>query len=459
MYKIDFNHPCHVHFIGIGGISMSGLAEILMKEGFTVSGSDNKESSLTDHLTDKGAVIFYGQKASNIIDGINVVVYTAAIHEDNEEFMEAKRQGLPMLSRAELLGQLMTNYDTPIAVSGTHGKTTTTSMLSHIFLAGDMAPTISVGGILKAIHGNIRVGSSGLFVTEACEYTNSFLHFFPKISVILNIDADHLDFFKDLDDIRHSFRLFAELLPEDGTLVINGDIENLSYITDGLACRVVTFGREASLDYSASDIQYDEQGNASFDLIRHGIPSGHVTLSVGGEHNVYNALSAIAVADLLGVSAETIQEGLLSFHGTDRRFEYKGEFNGITVIDDYAHHPTEIEATLKSAAHYPHRELWCIFQPHTYTRTKALFDEFAQALSHTDHLILADIYAARETDTLGISSEQLARAAASYGCDAIYLPSFDEIEKYVRDHCQSGDLLITMGAGDVVNIGEDLLKA
>ena len=459
MYKIDFNHPCHVHFIGIGGISMSGLAEILMKEGFTVSGSDNKESSLTDHLTDKGAVIFYGQKASNIIDGINVVVYTAAIHEDNEEFMEAKRQGLPMLSRAELLGQLMTNYDTPIAVSGTHGKTTTTSMLSHIFLAGDMDPTISVGGILKAIHGNIRVGSSGLFVTEACEYTNSFLHFFPKISVILNIDADHLDFFKDLDDIRHSFRLFAELLPEDGTLVINGDIENLSYITDGLACRVVTFGREASLDYSASDIQYDEQGNASFDLIRHGIPSGHVTLSVGGEHNVYNALSAIAVADLLGVSAETIQEGLLSFHGTDRRFEYKGEFNGITVIDDYAHHPTEIEATLKSAAHYPHRELWCIFQPHTYTRTKALFDEFAQALSHPDHLILADIYAARETDTLGISSEQLARAAASYGCDAIYLPSFDEIEKYVRDHCQSGDLLITMGAGDVVNIGEDLLKA
>lgn len=459
MYKIDFNHPCHVHFIGIGGISMSGLAEILMKEGFTVSGSDNKESSLTDHLTDKGAVIFYGQKASNIIDGINVVVYTAAIHEDNEEFMEAKRQGLPMLSRAELLGQLMTNYDTPIAVSGTHGKTTTTSMLSHIFLAGDMDPTISVGGILKAIHGNIRVGSSGLFVTEACEYTNSFLHFFPKISVILNIDADHLDFFKDLDDIRHSFRLFAELLPEDGTLVINGDIENLSYITDGLACRVVTFGREASLDYSASDIQYDEQGNASFDLIRHGIPSGHVTLSVGGEHNVYNALSAIAVADLLGVSAETIQEGLLSFHGTDRRFEYKGEFNGITVIDDYAHHPTEIEATLKSATHYPHRELWCIFQPHTYTRTKALFDEFAQALSHTDHLILADIYAARETDTLGISSEQLARAAASYGCDAIYLPSFDEIEKYVRDHCQSGDLLITMGAGDVVNIGEDLLKA
>lgn len=459
MYKIDFHQPCHVHFIGIGGISMSGLAEILLEENFTVSGSDNKESALTDHLSQNGATVFYGQKASNIIDGIDVVVYTAAIHEDNEEFMEAKRRNLPMLSRAELLGQLMTNYDTPVAVSGTHGKTTTTSMLSHIFLAGELDPTISVGGILKAIGGNIRVGSSGLFITEACEYTNSFLHFFPKIGVILNVDADHLDFFKDIDDIRHSFRRFAQLLPKDGTLVINGDIEKLSYITDGLACRVITFGREASLDYSASGITYDEQGNASFDVIKYGKPAGHMTLSVGGEHNVYNALSAIAVSDLLGIPSEKVREGLLSFHGTDRRFEYKGEIDGITIIDDYAHHPTEIEATLKTAAHYPHRELWCIFQPHTYTRTKALFPEFAAALSHADHVILADIYAARETDTLGISSGQLADAVKEHGCDAVYLPDFQEIEHYVTSHCKKGDLLITMGAGDVVNIGEDLLNA
>lgn len=459
MYKIDFNHPCHVHFIGIGGISMSGLAEILLEEGFTVSGSDNKESALTDHLTEHGAVIFYGQKASNIVDGINVVVYTAAIHEDNEEFMEARRRNLPMLSRAELLGQLMTNYGTPVAVAGTHGKTTTTSMLSHIFLSGEMDPTISVGGILKAIGGNIRVGHSELFVTEACEYTNSFLHFFPKIGVILNIDADHLDFFKDLDDIRHSFRLFAELLPADGTLVVNADIERLSEITDGLACRVVTIGKDAALDYSASDIVYDEQGNAAFELLRRGEPAGRITLSVGGEHNVYNALSAIAVADLLNTPLAAVQDGLLSFHGTDRRFEYKGERNGITIIDDYAHHPTEIEATLKTAANYPHKELWCIFQPHTYTRTKSLFPEFAQALSHADHVILADIFAARETDTLGISSEQLADAVKEHGCDAIYLPSFEAIEDFVLEHCKKGDLLITMGAGDVVNIGEKLLEA
>lgn len=458
MYKIDFDKPCHVHFIGIGGISMSGLAEILLEEGFTVSGSDNKESALTDHLTANGASVFYGQKASNIIDGIDVVVYTAAIHEDNDEFKEAKRQNLPMLSRAELLGQLMTNYETPVAVSGTHGKTTTTSMLSHIFLAGDLDPTISVGGILKAIGGNIRVGSSGLFITEACEYTNSFLHFFPKIGVILNVDADHLDFFKDLDDIRNSFHRFAQLLPADGTLVINGDIEKLSVITEGLACKILTFGKEPSMDYSAANITYDEQGNASFDVLKKGVPAGHLTLSVGGEHNVYNALSSLAVADLLGIPMKTVQEGLTTFHGTDRRFEYKGELNGVTIIDDYAHHPTEIEATLKTAAHYPHKKLWCIFQPHTYTRTKALFPEFATALSHADHVILADIYAARETDTLGISSAQLAEAVKEKGCDAIYLPDFEEIEAFVRSHCQTGDLLITMGAGDVVNIGEDLLK-
>ena len=271
MYKIDFNKPCHVHFIGIGGISMSGLAEILLEEDFTVSGSDSKETPLTEHLTKNGAQIFYGQKAANIIPGIDVVVYTAAIHEDNEEYKEAKQQNLPMLSRAELLGQLMTNYDIPIAISGTHGKTTTTSMMSHILLDAQMDPTISVGGILKAIGGNIRVGNSEYFVTEACEYTNSFLHFFPKIGVILNIDADHLDFFKDLDDIRHSFRKFAELLPEDGTLVINGEIPNLSEITDGLSCKIITFG-SSDADYSATDISYDDLGNASFTVVKNGKP-------------------------------------------------------------------------------------------------------------------------------------------------------------------------------------------
>lgn len=458
MYKIDFEHPIHIHFIGIGGISMSGLAEILLKEGFTVSGSDTKESPLTKKLESEGAHIIYGQKAENITPGIGCVVYTAAISRGNPELIEAVAQKIPMLTRAELLGQLMKNYDTPIAVSGTHGKTTTTSMISHILLEADLDPTISVGGILKAIGGNIRVGNSGTFITEACEYTNSFLNFFPKISVILNIEEDHLDFFKDLEDIRHSFRQFTSLLPEDGTLVINGEIKDHQEIYQGLSCRVVTYGPGADYDYSATDISYDENGHVSFDLLRHGEYADHIVLSVTGDHNVSNALSAIAVADLLDIPMDVTKKGLFSFTGTDRRFEYKGEWNGVTIVDDYAHHPTEIEATLKAAQHSPHNAVWCVFQPHTYTRTKAFFHEFAEALSHADHLVLADIYAARETDTLGISSKDLADEAAKLGTDTHYFPDFEQIEAFLKENCRPGDLLITMGAGDVVTIGEDLLK-
>ena len=458
MYKIDFEHPIHIHFIGIGGISMSGLAEILLKEGFTVSGSDTKESPLTKKLESEGAHIIYGQKAENITPGIGCVVYTAAISRGNPELIEAVAQKIPMLTRAEFLGQLMKNYDTPIAVSGTHGKTTTTSMISHILLEADLDPTISVGGILKAIGGNIRVGNSGTFITEACEYTNSFLNFFPKISVILNIEEDNLDFFKDLEDIRHSFRQFTSLLPEDGTLFIDGEIKDHQEIYQGLPCRVVTYGPRADYDYSATDISYDENGHVSFDLLRHGEYADHIVLSVTGDHNVSNALSAIAVADLLDIPMDVTKKGLFSFTGTDRRFEYKGEWNGVTIVDDYAHHPTEIEATLKAAQHSPHNAVWCVFQPHTYTRTKAFFHEFAEALSHADHLVLADIYAARETDTLGISSKDLADEAAKLGTDTHYFPDFEQIEAFLKENCRPGDLLITMGAGDVVTIGEDLLK-
>ena len=349
MYQIDFHTPLAVHFIGIGGISMSGLAEILLEEGFHISGSDAKESALTDALEKKGARIYYGQRASNISDSTDVVVYTAAIHPDNPEFARAKELGIPMLTRAELLGQIMRNYDTPIAVAGTHGKTTTTSMLSHILLKGDCDPTISVGGILPAIGGNIRVGQSETFLTEACEYTNSFLSFFPKISIILNMDADHLDFFKDIDDIRRSFRRFAELLPADGTLIINADTPEYQSITEGLSCQVITYGLENNADYTASDITYDEFGHASFNVRYKGSDLGRCSLKVPGSHNVSNALSAVAAGRLLNLSWEVIAEGLLSFTGTDRRFQYKGTVGGVTIIDDYAHHPTEIEATLKAA--------------------------------------------------------------------------------------------------------------
>ncbi|POP32253.1 UDP-N-acetylmuramate--L-alanine ligase [Lactonifactor longoviformis] len=457
MYQIDFKKPMHIHFIGIGGISMSGLAEILLQEDFTITGSDSRESSLTRRLEEQGARIYYGQRASNIEETTQLVVYTAAIHPDNPEYTCAAERKLPMLSRAELLGQIMKNYDTPIAVSGTHGKTTTTSMISHLLLEGELDPTISVGGILPAIHGNIRVGSSETFITEACEYTNSFLSFFPKISIILNIDADHLDFFKDIDDIRRSFRLFAEKLPEDGTLIINSDIPNYTEITDGLPCKIITYGLEQQGDYTASAITFDEFAHPSFDCLYQGQKIGRFTLQVPGMHNVSNALSAIALGNKLGLSADTIKKGLLHFGGTDRRFQYKGKVGGVTVIDDYAHHPTEIRATLTTAKNYPHNTTWCVFQPHTYTRTKALMDEFAEALTLADKVILADIYAARETDNLGISSKTLRDKIADLGTEVYYFPTFDEIENFLLENCTHGDLLITMGAGDVLKIGENLL--
>lgn len=458
MYQIDFQHPIHIYFIGIGGISMSGLAEILLDEGFRVSGSDIRPSALTQSLEQKGAAVYYGQKASNLTGDIDLAVYTSAIHPDNPEFIAMKEQSIPSLTRAELLGQMMKNYEIPIAVSGTHGKTTTTSMISEILLEGNCDPTLSIGGIFKAIGGNIRIGQSEYFVTEACEYTNSFLSFFPKIGIILNIEEDHLDFFKDIQDIRNSFHQFAALLPENGTLIINGDIENYEEITQGLSCKVVTYGASAACDYSCSQIRYDELARPAFLLNRKGGISEHFSLMVPGEHNVYNAMAAIALADLLGIGSDTIQKAFSKFSGTDRRYEYKGEINGITIIDDYAHHPTEITATLKAAANYPHKSLWCVFQPHTYTRTKAFLPEFAKALSLADHVVLADIYPARETDTLGISSKDLQEEILRLGGKSTYLPSFEEIEKFLLKNCINGDLLITMGAGDVVKIGESLLE-
>lgn len=458
MYQIDFHKPIHIHFIGIGGISMSGLAEILLKEGFSISGSDARESELTKHLENKGAVIRYGQCAENITDEIQAVVYTAAIHPDNPEFAAARTAGIPMLTRAELLGQIMRNYKTAIAVSGTHGKTTTTSMLSTILLEAGTDPTISVGGILPEIGGNIRVGHSETFLTEACEYTNSFLSFYPTVSIILNIEEDHLDFFKDIHDIRSSFHRFAGLLPDDGLLVLNGEIVHPEEITEGVAARVVTYGLTGNEDCTAHNISYNETGCASFTVVYKGKELGAITLRVPGVHNVSNALAAIAASLELGIHFPQIQNGLSAFHGTDRRFQYKGSVNGVTIIDDYAHHPTEIEATLKAAANYPHRELWCVFQPHTYTRTKAFLHEFAQALSLADHVVLADIYAARETDTLGISSKTLQEELRKLGKTCDYFPSFEEIEKFLSEKCIHGDLLITMGAGDVLKIGEKLLS-
>ncbi len=458
MYQINFQNPIHIYFIGIGGISMSGLAEILLTEGFTISGSDRAPSDLTRILTECGASVYYGQREENITPDIDLIVYTAAIKSDNPELAAAKKLNIPVLTRAQLLGQMMKNYRIPVAISGTHGKTTTTSMISQILLDADVDPTLSIGGVYKPIGGNIRVGASEYFVTEACEYTNSFLSFFPKISIILNIEEDHLDFFKDIQDIRDSFHRFALLLPEDGTLIINKDIDHVEEITAGLSCRVVTYGFSPSSDYSASQITYDAFGCPSFHLMHGDAKEEVFSLKVHGKHNVSNALAAIALADVLGIPADVTARGLLAFNGTDRRFEYKGQRNGVNIIDDYAHHPTEIRATLTAAGEYPHKKLWCVFQPHTYTRTKAFLDEFAEVLCLADEIILADIYAAREKDTLGISSQTLQQKIEALGHSCHYFSDFEAIENFLIENCTKDDLLITMGAGDIVKIAENLLQ-
>ncbi|MCM1158313.1 MAG: UDP-N-acetylmuramate--L-alanine ligase [Bacteroidales bacterium] len=457
MYQIDFNNPIHVHFIGIGGISMSGLAEILLKEHFHISGSDAKSSDIVDNLIAMGAIVNIGQCAENITDDIDLVVYTAAVHEDNPEFAACLEKQLPMLTRAQLLGQIMNNYPYSVAVSGTHGKTTTTSMLSQVFLEADMDPTVSVGGILDSIGGNVRVGKSDYFVTEACEYTNSYHAFFPYISIILNVDADHLDFFSGIDEIIESFHTFAANLSEAGTLVVNGDMDCLPRITRELPCSIVTFGLESHNRYCPADITADENGHMDYTLTVDGVSCERVHLNIGGMHNVANSLAVIAVADLLGIDREHSLAGLACFGGAHRRFEQKGTLGNVTVIDDYAHHPTEIRATLSSASHTPHHELWVVFQPHTYTRTHALFDEFADALKGFDHVILVDIYAAREADTGLVHARELADKIKELGTDARYFSSFAAVENYLLRNCKKNDLLITMGAGDVYLIGEELL--
>ena len=457
MYQIQFTSPAYLHFIGIGGISMSGLAEVLLQADFRISGSDAKASPLTDHLASLGAEIMIGQSAENIRPDADCVVYTAAIHPDNPEFRAAQELGIPLLTRAELLGQIMRQYGTAVAVAGTHGKTTTTSMCAHILMKADLDPTVSVGGILPSIGGNIRVGRSGLFLTEACEYTNSFLSFFPTIAIILNVDADHLDFFKDLDDIANSFHRFACLPGENGTLIINRDTAKYDTVTEGIEAELINYSLEQEADYTAQDIKTDDNGCCSFTCLERGAVLGSFALRVPGIHNVSNALASIALGRKLGLSPEVISEGLLSFTGTDRRFEYKGETCGAVIYDDYAHHPTEIRATLTAALGRPHKKLWVAFQPHTYSRTKALLPEFADALTLADSVIVADIYAARETDNLGISSADLAKAVRERGTEAVDFKTFDEIEAYLKSQLQDGDMLITMGAGNIVDVGESML--
>ncbi len=462
MFVLDQNKPVRIHFIGIGGVSMSALAELLASKGFPVSGSDAKRSAATEHLEGLGVTVYYGNLAENIKGDEAVVVYTAAVSATNPELVAAKDKNIPLLTRAELLGQIMGNYSAAVNVAGTHGKTTTTSMLSTIELAGGFDPTVLVGGDLPEIGGNLRIGQTPNFVAEACEYTNSFLSFKPSHEIILNIEEDHLDFFKDIEDIRNSFKRFAALLPKDGILLINGAIDRLKEFTSGLSCRVLTFGLasdegSADYDYTADSISFDELGRGSFVLKTRGKEVCTIKLNVCGLHNVVDALAASAMATALGAAPEAIVSALSTFGGAKRRFEKKGQLGDILIFDDYSHHPSEIKAALTSARNYGKHRVVVVFQPHTYTRTKALLPEFAEALELADSVVLAPIYAAREKDPGDISSNDIARLLEAKGKDVHSFNSFGEIEDYLIENSCPNDLLITMGAGDVVNIGEFLL--
>ena len=454
----DLNNDINkkVHFIGIGGISMSGLAEILLLRGYKVSGSDMKSSPLTEKLIKDGADIYIGHDKNNL-KNVDIAVYTAAIPDTNPEILAAKNLNIPMFTRAQFLGAIMKNHKYNVAVSGTHGKTTTTSMIAHITLAENLDPTILVGGELDVIGGNVRTGKSEYFITEACEYKASFLSFYPYIGVVLNIDADHLDFYKDIDAIQVAFEKFTNLIPKDGYLVANADDKRTSQVAQKVSCNVITYGIENG-DIRAKNIKFNDLACASFDVLNKDKFLFSINLSVPGKHNVLNALGAIASSLILNISSESIITGLKNFGGAHRRFEYKGTKDGVVVIDDYAHHPTEIKATLAAIKNYPHKKVFCVFQPHTYSRTLSLFDEFTTAFSGIDELIIADIYPAREKDTGVVSSQMLADAIQSKGVKCKNLHIFSEIVDYLHKNMKDGDLLLTVGAGDVFQVGEDFLK-
>lgn len=456
-----------IYLIGIGGISMSGIAELLHDKGYTVLGSDLKKSHVTEKLESLGIKIFYEQVASNITPDLGLVVYTAAIKEDNPEFKKSKELNIPMLDRATCLGKIMQHYKNTITVAGTHGKTTTTSMLSYIYLEAELDPTISVGGILDAINGNIRLGNSENFIMEACEYEDSFLHFPSTTSIVLNVEPEHLDFFKNIETERQSFSKFINLLPKGGLLVINSDIRAYEQLIKNKDINVITYGLSTLASpvprYSAQNITYTDLGFPCYDLYIGGKFISKIELSVVGEHNVSNSLAAIAAClepslYSKGIPLELIKKGLKKYRGVDRRFQYKGSLNGATVIDDYAHHPSEIRATLSATKHLKYNRLFVAFQPHLYSRTQTFLNDFADVLSLADVVVLAEIYAAREKNPGNISSNDIKELLVKKGHEAYFFKTFKEIEDFLIHNLCEGDLLITMGAGDIVNVGEDLLK-
>ena len=455
---MDFSQYKRIHCLGIGGIGLSAVAEILLNRGFIVSGTDIHPSKVTRHLEYLGIKVYTSHEPENV-EGVDAVVYSAAVSDENPEVRRARELGIPLFSRAEVLGMIMNDYDHSVAICGTHGKTTVTSMTSLILRNADYKPTILVGGNLPQINGNVEIGGTEYFVTEACEYMDSFLQLRPSIGVILNIDSDHLDYFKDMEHIVKSFSTFVEQIPPHGIIIAFGDNPFVRSILKEHTNKI-TYGYSESNDFYAEDIRFNENGFPTFEICHSGNRIAEIELSVPGEHNVLNAMASFVTASYLGVDTETILKTLKEYSGTNRRFDFVGITDkGVRIIDDYAHHPTEIKATLSAARNVKHNKLWLIFQPHTYTRTKALFNEFVDAFEDTDVVILTDIYAAREKDVYNISSYKLVTAMKLKHPDkaVYYVKDFEDIVKYIEKFAGKDDIVMTMGAGDVYKVGDMLL--
>lgn len=437
-----------IHFVGIGGISMSSLAAIAQRMGFEVTGSDQRRSAITEKMEQSGIKIAYRHSEENV-RGADAVVYTAAAHFDNPELKYCLENAVPIITRAEFLGWLMTAYTCRIGVSGTHGKSTVTSMLTEIYMAAKLDPTVASGAELNSIGGAYRLGGREYFIFEACEYCDSFLSFCPTTTVVTNLEYDHADYFKDMEQLRQSFRKYVSY---GNIAVLNADDTEAVVLSDGYNGKTVTFSAKGNGDYCAENITY-ENGCASFELVKNGSFICKITLSVPGEHNVYNALAAASAAIENGCDPDALISGLKAFGGAKRRFEFvKTTKMGAKVYNDYAHHPSEIKATLSAARTFGKRVV-CIFQPHTYSRTASLFEDFTRAFENADITLFADIYAARETDTLGVSSALLSEKTPNSMC----LSDFESIAKYINESCTENDLVLILGAGDIVNISKLLV--
>ena len=440
--------PGLIHMIGVGGSSMSGLAKMLLQLGFAVSGSDRDASDKTQKLAARGLKILIGHKPENV-NGADLVVYTAAIPYDNCERVSAREQGIPEMERAVLLGQLMKGYKRTICVCGTHGKTSTSAMIAQTLFELNTNPTVHIGGELPALGGSTRVGGRECFVAEACEYSRSFMHMPVTHAVMLNIEADHLDYYGTFENVKQAFAEFAAKIPDDGYLIGYGDDDSVRAIMDNVDCNILSFGLTEDNDVYPTNLEYDEFGRARCDVMLFGDKATELKLSVPGEYMLLNALAVLTCCYSLGVDLHLAALAIANFTGANRRFELTGTIDGVAIYTDYGHHPTELRNVLTVAKKQPHRELWAVWQPHTYSRTKLLFDDFVKCFDGVDHVLITDIYGAREVDPGDIRTEMLLGPIHERGLDVVHTPTFDDAEAYLKAHWHAGDLVITLGCGNI----------